>query len=142
MQLRLEIKAEKAQEQKEKEYMLPMRKKLNRNSPIHICGRRGINGLIPRETQEFGMSECNGMQTLMVQGKGDFWTFRREKRLKNITSQLHSKVRDVEDREVVPWEKTWEKIKNKEERARKEETRPRGNVGHNLLQQVILCSLC
>ena len=75
-----------------------MRKELNRDSPIRIRGRRGINELMSRKTQDFGMSERNGMQTLMVQGKGDFRARRREKRLKNIASQLHGKARIEEDR--------------------------------------------
>jgi len=78
-----------------------MRKKLNRDSPVRICGRRGINELMLWKTQDFGMSKHNGMQTLMIQGKRDFRAFGREKRLKHITSQLHSVV--------VPWGKTQEK---------------------------------
>jgi len=46
---------------------LPMRKETNRNSAIRSGRRVGIEELMTRNTQNLGMSEGNGMETLMLE---------------------------------------------------------------------------
>ena len=60
-QLRFEVKAEKLKKERKKKNLTPMRKKLNSDSTIVVDRRRRIKKLRMRETQNLGMSECNGM---------------------------------------------------------------------------------
>ncbi len=61
MQLWLEVKAEKLKKERKKKNLMPMRKELNNNGTIIIYRRGWVKKLRMWETQNLGMSECNGM---------------------------------------------------------------------------------
>ena len=69
----------------------PMRKKTDRNSAIQSRRRVGIEEVMMRNTQNLGMSEGNGMKTLMIERDRDIQSIGSKKSVESPTGNNHDK---------------------------------------------------
>jgi len=114
--LRLQIETKKASKEWKKKLTPPMRKEANRSSTVRI--RRGIriNEFIAWNAQSFGMSECNRMQTLVVERDGNIRAIRREESIEDVMGYVHD-----EDRRMTGQEENVEKEDDKKQREEDQE---------------------
>ncbi len=70
-----------------------MREKTDRNSAIRSRRRVRIEELMMRNSQNLGMSECNGMKTLMIEQNRDIRSIVSKKSVKNFVGNNHDNGR-------------------------------------------------
>ncbi len=71
-----------------------MRNKTDRNSAIWSRRRVGIEEVVARNTQNLGMSEGDGMKTLMIEQDRDIWSIGSKKSVESLTGNNHDKKKN------------------------------------------------
>ena len=71
-----------------------MWEKLNRYGAVVICGRGRIDELVTGKTEDFSVSECYRMETLMINREGNLRsTVRGNEGVENLLRDFHESSR-------------------------------------------------